>query len=383
MPQRVAVPAFADPSNTADSVAQSVSRSINWYLQTGAPGTTRAPVYPMRTPGVQPWVTWPQGPIRGMLNINNTVYVVGGSTFGSLDWTGTITVLGTVANDSEPVSLCSSGTASYQVMVVSGNLGYVYNFNTHSFGQITSANFPNPCRWGEFFGGYFLALHGQGSRSFQWSALEDATTWNALDVAERSYASDNISALIRSHAGIWLLGFHTSEIWVINQGTGNNVFVPQTGVIVEHGCLGAFTPQRIDNTILWLGQNDDGKCMVWRADGYTPRRVSTHAVETWLSTATGQNGPTDAVGFVMQMDGHIWYHLLVPRDLRTTWVYDVTTDRWHEWAIWDPKGCRYYPHVANSHVFAWNQHLLGSRLDGTIYQCDPSFTTDVITGTLV
>jgi hypothetical protein len=380
---RLSVPAYADPSNTVDAKAQSVSRVINEYLQSAAPGHARAPVYPRRTPGVTPVATWPDGPIRGMFEINDRCFIVGGATFGELTSTYSIIHTGTVTNDEQPVAMASNGTAGHQVMITSGGDGYIFDLTSNTLSQITDADFLTPTRSCEFLGGYFLSLRGSGSRTFQWSALEDGTSWDSLDVAERSYASDNISSIIRSHTELWVIGFRTSEVWVMNSGGGNNAWVPQTGVFIEHGGQGIHAPCRIDNSIMWMGLNDDGQGVVFRADGYTPRRVSTSAVETWLQRA---NTPTDARAFVMQMDGHVFYHLILPRDVDTTFVYDVSMDRWHEWGIWDPRVGRYYPHIAGSHVFVFNTHLVGARLDvagnNIIYRCSLDLYHDTIVGSL-
>jgi hypothetical protein len=381
---RMPVPAFLDPSNTGDSVAQSVSRTVNFYHQAAQPGTARSPRYPRRTPCVTPVATWPAGPIRGMFATgdqaagNERCFIVGGGQFGELTPTMTIINTGVVTTDAYQATLCGNGSAGHQVFIVSGGSGYIFDTNANTLTHITDPDFPISSA-GEFVGGYFLALEA-ASRKVQFSALENGLTWDALDVFERSYASDDIATIIRSHTELWVLGLRTSEVWVMNVAGGNNPWVPQTGVLIEHGAQPTgWTAQRVDNALMWMGRNDDGLCIVWRSNGYTPQRVSTFAVESWLQQTTV---PNQVIGFVMQLGGHIFYHLLAP-DLPTTWVYDVTMDLWHEWAIWDPVTSRFYPHVAQHHLFVFQQHLVGSRLDGTIYRCDTSILDDTITGSLV
>ena len=87
--------------------------------------------------------------------------------------------------------------------------------------------------------------------------------------------------------------------------------------------------------------------------------------------------PTDALAWVYQMRGHVFYVLILPRN-ETSWVYDVTMDRWHEWATWNPTTCMWMPHTAGCHVFCFNMHLVGSRFDGTIYQMSEDFLQEQI-----
>ncbi len=373
---RLAVEAFLDPSNTGGSIAQSSSRVINWYLETADPGKSRSPAYPKRRPGMEPFAYLGSSSVRGVFEINDRMFAVAGTTFAEVLVDGTLTNTGTVANDNQPVCWGSNGSAGNQVILVGADTGYIFDLLANTLSPISDPDFPNPARSCDFMDGYFLVSQGGGSRSVQWSALEDGTSWDPLDVLERSEAADNISSIIRNHREIWVYGFRTSEVWY-DSGDPSAIFAPYQGVFVEMGAQGIFTPQRCDNSLLWMGLNENGQGMIFRADGYVPKRVSTYAVETDLQRATT---PTDARAFSFQMNGHIFYVLQLPRDLDTTWVYDVTTNRWFEWGHWDSTNSVYLPWVADNHVFCFNTHYMGSRVDGTIYTVSPDFIEDHLTG---
>lgn len=371
---RVVCPAFLDPSNTASSIQASASRFVNSYLESIAPGHGKSPTWRVRTPGMHPKLVFPDAPIRGLYEINDRCFAVGGVTFAEVLDDYTLGPTFTVANDADdsPVSFASNGTAGHQVLVSSAGIGYIYDLIANTLTVVSAPGFPTSCRMVEFMDGYFLALE-DNSRSFSWSALEDGTSWDALDVAERSEAADSVTALIRNHREIWLIGFRTSEVWY-DQGDPSTVFAPLQGVFIEHGGQGPFAVRRIDNTLMWIGLNDDGQGVVWRADGYTPKRVSTSAVEVWLQRATD---PTAATAWVYQMNGHVFYVLIIPGET-TAWVYDVTMDRWHEWAYWNPIACEFLPTVAGCHVFVFNTHLVGDRYSGAIYELNQDFFDDEI-----
>jgi hypothetical protein len=122
-----------------------------------------------------------------------------------------------------------------------------------------------------------------------------------------------------------------------------------------------------------MGLGDDGQGVVWRLNGYIPERVSTFAIETVLQRA---ETPTDARAFAFQMRGHLYYVLLLPRNVETALVYDVTMDRWHEWAHWNSQTCAWVPHVAGSHMFVFNKHYVGDRVYGIVYELSQDFEDD-------
>ncbi len=361
--QRVAVPGFVGGSNTLRALQADCDRTVNLFTESTAPGTAKSQKWLQATPGFKPFTLFPDQPIRGMLEINDRLFVVGGGTFAEVFSDGTFGPTFSVAFiDPFPVSMASNGTAGNQVMIVTDGLGYIYNTNTLTFAQIVAAGFPVPVRMCDFMDGYFLVLKSD-SRQFNWSALEDGTAWDSLDVAEVSEAADNITALIRNHREIWLLGFRTSEVWY-DAGDVNNVFQPLQGVFIEHGALAPFTVRRCADTLIWLGQDVDGSCVIFMANGYIPQRVSTYAVDQDLQKLTD---PTTATAFTFQMNGHTFYALIIP-EADKSWLYDVTMNAWTEWNTWDSTHCVWMPKVVGTHAFAFNKHLVGDRFSGAIYE---------------
>ncbi len=371
---RISIPGFVDGSNTERSIQAQVGRTINLFIESTAPGgDAKAPKDLQSTPKVHPFLVWPDQPIRGIFSINGRAVGVGGGLFAEFFTDGTIGPTSAITNDGQPASFASNGTAGNQIIIASGGDGFIYDTSTNVFTQITDPDFPDPCRQVEFLNGYFLALQGGGSRSFSWSNLEDGLVWDPLDVAERSSTADNLGAMIRSHEEIWFMGGQTTQVYV-NTGVASEIWAPISGVVLEFGVVGPFTVHRCDNTIFWLTSSVDGWGMMSRADGYTPQRRSTFGVEQQLQQ---QVIPSDAQSFTLQMNGHIWYVLLLPRSDRT-WVYDVTMDVWFEWNLWDSTACEWIPHVVNSHIFEFGKHLLGDRNSGGIYELSMQYFDDQI-----
>jgi hypothetical protein len=81
------------------------------------------------------------------------------------------------------------------------------------------------------------------------------------------------------------------------------------------------------------------------------------------------------------MNGHLFYALIQPQNL-WTWLYDVTMDRWTKWSIWNPTTAQWMPHVAGSHMWCFEKHLVGDRYSGAIYEMNMGFFTDEVVAPL-
>lgn len=356
------IPGFVGPSNTLASPLSDVERTVNLFTERTEPGNATTAAYLRGTPGVVPYASCGDSPLRALFAQDGRSFAVAGSRFVEINTsTGAVTNYGPVALDSRPASLASNGSAGNQVLIVSGGSGYIFDLGTNVLSAALGADFPADALMCAFMDGYFLVLI-RDSRRFQISALEDGTSWDALDVAERSEGSDNIISMIRSHREIWFLGSQTSEVWYDN-GDPLFPFAPIQGVFLETGSAAPFSAVRADNTIVWLDRDERGAGVVRKADGYTPTRISTYAVELALETSADLSV---AVAFAEQTQGHLFVWLLIP-DLDTTWVFDVAEGLWHERALWNPTACVFEPHVACCHAFAGGRHLVGDRQSDTVY----------------
>lgn len=372
---RVVVRGAIGPSNTLRLINADADRSINWYVRTTRPGSSaKVEAYDAPTPGMTPFAILTDTPVTCLFYQDGRAFAVAGSTFYEVFAGGTYTAYGAVATAAGIApTICSNGTAGGQLFITAGLNGYIFDLNTNVLTLIADADFPQgTALMGEFMDGYFLVLV-YNSRRFQISALEDGTTWDALDVFERSEGSDNVQAMVRVHREIWFPGSLTGEVWY-DSGDALTPFQPMQGVFIEQGCANGFTAIRLANTLYWVGQNAEGFGAVYRADGYTPERISTDAVEE----AIQQSGYSNARAWGYQQDGSSFYVLMLP-DLDTSWVYEVATGLWHERATWDSTDCVWLPYRGQCHMFAFNKHLIGDRSTAAIYEMsDDLFTEELV-----
>jgi len=375
---RVTVDGFIGPSNKLQANVTDPERTINLYLENTPPGIARVQRWMVGTPGLAPWVILGDAPIRGMFQQDMRAFAVGGAQYCEVFNPPSSTSYGTVATDDYLASICSNGTAGDQNLIVSGGSGYVHTLSTNAFAQISDGDFPSPARMCDFMDGYGIVSKAD-SRTFQWSALEDMTSWDALDVAERSEGSDNIIALIRNHREIWLLGSKTSEVWY-DQGDPLTPFAPIQGTFIEHGCAAPFSVVRINNTLIWLSQNELGQGEVVVANGYNPSQISTYAIAAIIRRAgVAADGDLSlAKAWAYQENGHIFYCLVIPSAESTVCLDLTMPGTWHERARWT--GTEYIAHVVQTHMIAFGQHLVGDRFSGAIYrQSLDLFSEEIIT----
>ena len=104
--------------------------------------------------------------------------------------------------------------------------------------------------------------------------------------------------------------------------------------------------------------------------GYTPTRISTHAVEnTLVNQYVG-----DAVAWTYQLEGHEVYVVSFPT-LDLTWAYDNTSGMWHKW-LWVDSNNVYHRHRGNCLALFQGMVLVGDWQNGKIYELDPNNYTD-------
>jgi hypothetical protein len=119
---------------------------------------------------------------------------------------------------------------------------------------------------------------------------------------------------------------------------------------VELGCFSGRSIAKIDNSVVWLA-ND---YTVRRLDGVTPVRISHHGIEQRLRSTT----VSAARAFSYTQAGHLFYVLLLPE---VTFVYDATTQKWHERQSYGFDGWNVLCHAQ-----AFGYELVGSSVNGSI-----------------
>ena len=191
----------------------------------------------------------------------------------------------------------------------------------------------------------------------------------SLSFSSKDGAPDNLVSLIVDHREVYLLGEVSSEVWV-DSGLFPFAFQRIPGTSTQHGIAAKFSVARLGNSFAYLSKNIRGDGQVMMMNGYTPTRISTHAVENSIEGAP----ISDARAWTYLIEGHEVYVISFP-GLDLTWAYDIVTGMWHKW-LWVDTNNVFHRHRGNCHTHFNNMNLVGDWENGQIYMLDPNTYTD-------
>lgn len=397
---------FCGPSYTSQSPNADDERLGNAYVEViEGSGKSQYALYPsagLAFPAITLLGTQIAVMIQAPDNVGNrlrTFAIAGGGLYevgASLGATsvllhGTFSVAATIPETASITYGQSSGGTNSLFMAVAGNT-YVFNMGSNAFSTVTTPISGSVSIVG-YCDGFFLAVQQRSSRIYASDPL-DPTTWNALSTAIISVFPDNIADMVVNQRLITFLG-QTASVTYYDSGNSPFPFDVVQGSYMEIGAVQGInwrgaTAVKLDNSYLWLGYNHNGSGIVWRANGYTPQRVSNHAVEFAIQSYAAKGDISNAVAYGFQDQGHTFYQINFPdaNDGRgATWVYDVATGFWHERFFLDPVDGKEYMHRSQCHALAQSNssspviHVVGDWQTGTIYQMQiPTFNDDPTTG---
>jgi hypothetical protein len=298
---------LATASAASDSPFVTMERLLNLYAEPHTQAA-KAPLSLRGTPGLKPWSTIGEGPIRGMRVMGGRAWIVSGDTVYEVQVNKTAVARGTIEGSG---NVFMTDNAIHVAIAAST---YAYAVNSDEIITLEEVGL-NGATYQDGYGIFSQA----GTENFWISGLDDLTTIGALDFSTADAFADTLVGCISDHRELWLFGKSTIEIWQ-NVGDAAFPFVRAGGGFMERGCASGGSIAKGDNSVYWLG--DDRR--VYTAQGYQPQRISTATVERSIEQAVS---PESAWSFVYQQNGHNFY-LLGLSD--RTWCYDITTNLWHE-----------------------------------------------------
>jgi hypothetical protein len=345
-------------SYVARSINAADNRMVNLFPEM-TPDNGQTAAYLNRAPGLEYLQSVGTGPIRALwahqTNGNDFYVVSGNEVYKMSTMTGDPVLLGTVSGTG-PVSIADNGT---QIFFACNPDSYIYNEVTNVFAQITDPDFPGAVTVG-YLDGYFVFNEPDAQRVWVTSLL-DGLSVDPLDFASAEGSPDGLVGLIVDHREAWLFGTDSVEVWY-DAGLPDFPLTRIQGAFNEIGCVAAFSIAKLDNGLFWLGTDARGQGIVYRANGYTGQRVSTHAIEYAIAQ---YSDISDAIGYTYQQEGHAFYVLTFPTG-NATWVYDVATQAWHERAGW--LNGEFTRHRSNCQCNFLGNTIVGDFENGNIYK---------------
>ena len=339
------------------SVNAADARMVNMYPEMTPSPEGKEPAYLNRAPGLRKLSSVGTGPIRGLWSYGDYGYAVSGSRLYRINSDWSSVAIGAVSGTG-PVSMVDNGT---QLFIAANPDGYIYDASTEAYAKITDVDFPGAVTVG-YLDGYFV-FQEPNSQRFWTSELLDGTQIDPLSFASAEGMPDSLVSLFVDHREVWLFGTQSVEVWY-DAGTTPFPLARIQGAVNEVGCAATYSVAKMDNSLFWLGADARGQGIVFRANGYSGQRISTHAVEFAIQS---YGTISDAIGFTYQQDGHSFYVLTFPT-AQKTWVYDASTQAWHERAGF--ANGQFIRHRANCQMFFNNEVVVGDYQNASIYAYD-------------
>lgn len=351
-------------------------RSINFYVDVDELGEGgESEKYSLiGTPGLRLLLTLPTSPIRGVYRATDgTLYAVAGNTLYMITLTLGVwdnTSVGTINSNSGTISMVDNGI---DLMLVDGTDGWFTALGSTSLTQITDPLWEGANQ--VILADGFFIFNKPDSFEFYFSqSLSTTLIQNGLGFITKD-TPDKLVGMVWDKRNLWLFGEQEVELWYdAGQAAfgvaGAPPFQIVQGTYPQVGCAARFSIQQVDNTIIWLGRDNNGQGAVYAMNGYQPQRISTFPVEYAIST---YGDLSDATSWVYQDSGHHFYCLNIP-GAGTTWVFDTKTNYWHERQYLSSGNLQ--RHLAENHAFAFNLSIVGDYQSGNIYELSNTTYTD-------
>lgn len=229
---------------------------------------------------------------------------------------------------------------------------------------------------GAYLNGYFLVNRPSGGtpdlgRQINYSAILDGTNWNGTDEFQKEAYPDYVRSILANNQQLYVFGQQSMQVYTTT--ADQTVFQPIDGAMAMIGSISPWGPVAINDQVFFIG-GAQGGLSAYVLDGFTPKRISTYAVEeTWNAASLG----TDCVSYAYQEEGHPFWVINFGSQM---WGYDTSTGAWHERKFYsDVVG--FLPNTTLYHAFVqWSgttasQHITGGG-DGKIYNTSVNIYDD-------
>lgn len=218
---------------------------------------------------------------------------------------------------------------------------------------------------GAYLDGSFFVQRPRGGtpdlgRQVNFSAVLDGTSWSGLDFFSKEGAPDYIRSIMVDREQLYVFGTEVSEVWQNDLNTGRPVRIQ--GAVAKEGSACVYAPVSMGGHVYFIGGPPGGVAVAYRLDGFTPVRISTHAIEEAWATDGGIAGAF-TYGWWYLEDGH--YFWVLARLANSAWVYDATEKSWHERKGWN--GSIFLSYAFGAHTYSVGRHLVTEFGSSKVY----------------
>ena len=303
------------------------SRLVNSYVETledvqyvvKRPGTTSMTLSP----------TIANGTAQGLISFNGKLYAGIASKLYEITAAGATTDKGATA--AGHLSFSRTSQVPY-LFLHNSTAGWNLNGATGTLTAITDLDFPPlqtpalPLAHGAVYLDDMVFVMTTSGRIYN-SALEDPTTWGALDYISKISEPDGGVALVKHLNFVVAFGSWSGEFFY---NAGNSTGSPldrSSSYKMDIGCAAGTSLIEFAQTAAWIGQSRETGRGVYILEGVSPVKISTPAIERYLNAST----LATVEALAMTIAGHTFYCLTL-NDLNITLVCDINEKRWYQWS---------------------------------------------------
>jgi hypothetical protein len=318
------------------------------------------------TPGLRLRLSVEDASCRGSFSEDGRTWTVIGTHLYELDLTtDTATELGTVADDGRPVFFASNGRGGEQLAIEAAGHLYIFELDTNVFIGDIALPLVNAARTVQFIDGYFVLLEVDTVRVW-FSALEDGTSWDALDYFARSQTADNFVGMAVLNDRVFCFGSHTTEIYY-DSGDADTPFVPYPGALIRTGIVGPWAWTIEGNALYWMAQDAQGRARCVRAQSVDAQRISTDAIDFALNSYARLDD-VEAFSYWLEGTGVVGWHVPSAPHCGITWCITMPGGDWFQQLSWDSIVANFYRWRARGVCATANELLAGDFETGDLYE---------------
>ncbi len=344
------------PASTAPGLTptENGGRLINAYAER-APVGGRSEVLWRRAPGLTALLSGLDGEPRGALAVGEVLYAVIGTRVVSITKSSGVYSFGVlgglVPGDGKVMMERNQRAPTPQILILHSEGMSRINGNVVS--EFVDPDLPAVNSLAQI-DGYFIVTSASG-RAYS-SALNDVE-FNANDYVSAESSPDPIVRAVAMRRDLLLMGSASIEFY---SNVGNATGFPfQRGHVLPIGLLAPYAvagqEQGFPYPLCFVG-NDRA---VHRLSGYSPQKISPPALDRMIDAVTN---PSELEASVYVAAGHACWVL---SSNNWTWVYDFTTEEWHE-----RQSIRQDRWRGRLGINAFERWLTFDRVNGALYQVD-------------
>ena len=292
------------------------------------------------------------GTARGMYcTAQGVLYKAAGSSLYKVASNGTETLIGTIGGS----GYVSMADVASDLLIATNLTAYVYD--GAALTEVTDTDYEA--------GGTVAALNNQSiwqglNQRFNVSNAGTPSDISSLNYATAEASGDDLVRVYVFRETLYLMGQGTVEPWY-NSGVGSPPFDRIQSGKMDVGLISPEAVGNNDRLVYWLG--DDAQ--LYRTSAYDPQPVMTPSIHRLFQSYNLTGSRVRCIKY----DGQEFVLILTSS---ASWMYSETSGAWVELSY----GADEAIYLGYDYCYAYNKHLIMSRLDSKIYELSESTYTD-------